>query len=109
MDYGAAVEISGFSDEQDGFGSVQYRTPSFCFTAAEGREGKRTPSECGWSQTQQAADWLRASSPMSVSVFLIFSEKRKRRLGARGGLGAVHVPIFITDFRASELPLCCCV
>lgn len=26
MDYGAAVEISGFSGEQDGFGSVQHRT-----------------------------------------------------------------------------------
>lgn len=26
MDYGAAVEISGFSSEQDGFGSVQHRT-----------------------------------------------------------------------------------
>lgn len=53
MDYGAAVEISGFSGEQDGFGSVQHRTNVSALPAWKaGRESEHLASR--WAEPEPA-------------------------------------------------------
>lgn len=83
MDYEAAVEISCFSSERDGFGTERRL----------GGEPNPEQCLCGRSQTQSTADWLKDSSPVSVPVVSV--RRGKGGLAAQGGLGAVQVPIFI--------------
>lgn len=71
------MEISSFSSEQDGFGSVQHRTPRFCFTAVEGKRETEHLAHVGGARP--SSGWLRESSLMSVFVvFVWFWAKREQ-------------------------------